>query len=66
MLVIINGTESEIMTHASIRDIITARKLPDKGIIIELNGEIIHKEWWDNTSLNPGDELEIIRILGGG
>lgn len=66
MLVKINGTESEISDNISIRDLISARKLPVDVIIVELNGTVITRELWESTRLNPEDNLEIIRILGGG
>lgn len=66
MQVTINGKTSEMIEKLSVRDVITERKLPVTLVIIELNGEIIKRELWDNLKLNPGDNLEIIRIIGGG
>jgi len=65
MLITINGVQSEIF-DTSIRGLISARNLPDDAIIIELNGTIVTRELWESTSLNPDDNLEIIRIIGGG
>lgn len=66
MLIKINGAESEIFDNISIHDLLLARKLPVEIIIVELNGTIVPRELWESTRLTPEDNLEIIRILGGG
>lgn len=66
MLVTINGTESEIPAGLTIAELILAKKMPANTIIIELNGEIVKQEQWKATGINPGDSMEIVRIIGGG
>lgn len=66
MQVKINGVVDEIPDNSSIRDLLTARKLPVDIIIIALNDEVIKQEKWDSLKLNSNDRLEIIRMMGGG
>jgi len=35
-------------------------------IAIEYNGEILHRQFWQNTNIKQGDQLEIVTIVGGG
>ena len=35
-------------------------------IVVELNNLIINSKNWDNETLNDGDKLEIVSIVGGG
>ncbi|BBA79263.1 thiamine biosynthesis protein ThiS [cyanobacterium endosymbiont of Rhopalodia gibberula] len=35
-------------------------------VAVEYNGEILHRQYWDNTQLRTGDRLEIVTIVGGG
>jgi thiamine biosynthesis protein ThiS len=35
-------------------------------IAVEHNGEIIRRERYAETTLGPGDVLEIVRMVGGG
>ncbi|MEX0270293.1 sulfur carrier protein ThiS [Leptolyngbyaceae cyanobacterium UHCC 1019] len=35
-------------------------------IAVEYNGEILHRQFWDTTEIQPGDRLEIVTIVGGG
>ena len=66
MLVKINGKESDILPDSTIQDLIRAKNLPEKIIIVDLNGSIINPEHWSNTYLRPDDDLELIQIIGGG
>ncbi len=66
MLIKINGKAMEISDSTSILNLVIAGNLPEKAIIIELNGTIITRKGWECTTLKPDDSLEIIRIIGGG
>lgn len=66
MLVTINGKESDILPDSTIQDLIRAKNLPEKIIIVDLNGSIINPEDWSNTYLRPDDDLELIQIIAGG
>ena len=66
MLVMINGKESDILPDSTIQDLIRAKNLPEKIIIVDLNGSIINPEDWSNTYLRPDDDLEMIQIIAGG
>ncbi len=35
-------------------------------VAVEYNGEILHRQFWGQTVLQPGDRLEIVTIVGGG
>ena len=66
MLVMINGKESDILPDSTIQDLIRTKNLPEKIIIVDLNGSIINPEDWSNTYLRPDDDLELIQIIAGG
>ena len=66
MLVRINGKETEIPDSLSIKDLIQSKKLSASTLIIELNGEIVRREKWDSLKLNPDDNIELVRLIGGG
>ena len=35
-------------------------------VAVEYNGEILHRQFWENTQMQEGDRLEIVTIVGGG
>lgn len=66
MQLIVNGENREFphMTHLS--DLAAHLELPSFGSAIELNGAVIRKADYGNTPLNTGDQLEIVKLVGGG
>ena len=66
MLVKINGAAGEVADGCSVRDVLIARGIRAELAIITVNGEIVKRETWDGTRLYSNDEVEIIRIIGGG
>ncbi len=66
MLVKINGKELDILPDLTIQDIMRVKNLSEELVIVDLNGSILNPEHWSNTYLHPGDDLELIRIIGGG
>lgn len=53
----------------------SASRLPDalqqlgfnpQLIAVEYNGEILHRQYWSETTLQQGDRLEVVTIVGGG
>lgn len=41
-------------------------EVPTAGVVVERNREILHTEAFNRIVLQEGDELELIRIVGGG
>jgi sulfur carrier protein len=35
-------------------------------VAVEYNGEILHRQFWTTTKIQPQDRLEIVTIVGGG
>jgi sulfur carrier protein len=35
-------------------------------VAVEYNGEILHRQFWQETKVENGDRLEVVTIVGGG
>lgn len=35
-------------------------------VVVEHNGQVAHRERWNERALEEGDRLEIVRFVGGG
>jgi sulfur carrier protein len=61
----VNGEE-----HASIYDSVTTLieqlAIEPRGIAVAVNGEIIRRAEWSNTTLHEGDQVEIVSAAAGG
>jgi len=64
-MVKINGTFYDIAGQ-TLSDYLVQAGYVANRIAVERNGEIIAKTQYDQTVLQEGDVLEIVRFMGGG
>jgi thiamine biosynthesis protein ThiS len=66
VLIKVCGEESQVPEAVTVQELIMSRNLSGKGIIIAVNENVVRRELWTSTKLNPDDNVEIIRIVSGG
>ncbi len=66
MKVIINGREKEFSQEASLQKVIEECAAQRKGVIAEVNGQIVKCVHWPETSIKEGDTIELVNFVGGG
>jgi len=67
MNLIINGRQTEIAAHTSLRGILDTMEIQsDRGIAIAVNGEVVPGRRWPDVKVEEGDSVEIIRATQGG
>jgi thiamine biosynthesis protein ThiS len=66
MKAIINGAEKEFESTMTISALLDSLGLKKGMTVVELNGEIIERDDFDNRNINHGDKVEIVRFVGGG
>lgn len=62
----VNGETKSCPVSTSLADFLVQISLNPQLIAIEYNGEILARALWSETTLQPGDRLEIVTIVGGG
>ena len=45
---------------------VSAEPASRRGFAVALNGEVVRAARWDETAVNEGDRVEIIRAVAGG
>ncbi len=66
MIVIVNGQQLEIEKSATAEYLINQLNYQDQRIALEVNEVIIPKSKHGKFELNEGDQIEIIKAVGGG
>jgi len=66
MQVQVNGDSIELRDGATLTDLLEQMALVGKRIAIEVNLEIIPRSEHAQTTLNEGDQVEIVQAIGGG
>lgn len=62
----VNGETQACEAATPLPELLAQLQLNPRLIAVEYNGEILHRQYWDNTNMQSGDRLEIVTIVGGG
>jgi len=63
---IANGKKVPASLPCSIEEFLVAQQLLPRSVVVELNGEAVTPSEFSQRQLNPGDRLEIVKIVAGG
>lgn len=62
----INGEEREFADGLTLAALLEQLGTKADRVAVELNREIVSRQFWPRTQLRPGDRLEIVQFVGGG
>ena len=62
----VNGERRTCEANTSLPDFLTQLGLDPRLVAVEYNGEILHRQFWEQTKMQTDDRLEIVTIVGGG
>ena len=62
----LNGDPYEINFGTNLDKLLNKLKIQKNKVAIEVNGEIVEKNKYQNLILNKGDKVEIVNFIGGG
>ncbi len=67
MEIFINGEPADLSRKMTVTELLTERdvEMPDM-VSVELNGKILAREKFDETTVEAGDKLEFLYFMGGG
>ncbi len=63
--VLING-QPQPLTHRTLASLLAPLGLPDRGVAIAVNEQVVARAQWPTHPLSPNDRIEIIRAMAGG
>lgn len=62
----VNGEPQNCSAGTRLPSLLEQLGLNPRLVAVEYNGEILHRQYWQSTTLQNGDRLEIVTIVGGG
>jgi thiamine biosynthesis protein ThiS len=62
----VNGKHREVEQPASLLGFLEQIGVDPRIVAVERNGEIVKRDRFGETPIGEGDELEIVRMVGGG
>ncbi len=66
MKLMLNGEPADAPDAVTVAAFLEQLGLPQKGVAVERNREIVPKSQYAATKLNDGDQIEIVQFVGGG
>jgi thiamine biosynthesis protein ThiS len=62
----LNGETRKVARRVSIENFLEDLGIKGSRVAVEVNREIVKRENWPTTMIQPGDALEIVHFVGGG
>jgi sulfur carrier protein len=62
----VNGDVYTCLPQTTLPQLLVKMGLNPRLLAVEYNGEILHRQFWDETEIKTADRLEIVTIVGGG
>ncbi|MBW4617069.1 MAG: thiamine biosynthesis protein ThiS [Desmonostoc vinosum HA7617-LM4] len=62
----VNGETQSCASQTLLPDLLQQLGFNPRLVAVEYNGEILHRQFWQQTTIQPGDRLEVVTIVGGG
>lgn len=66
MLLKVNGKNQHFDLVSTVGDLLEALSLDPRTVVVEVNERIVRRERIGEADLSEGDEVEILRFVGGG
>jgi sulfur carrier protein len=62
----INGAAHDLDGAPAVADALSAAGLPERGVAVAVDGEVVPRARWADTALAEGARLEVLTAVQGG
>ena len=66
MVIAVNGEPRDVADGTTVIGLLAALGVQDGPVAVERNRQIVPRNEHGTTTLEPGDELEVVHFVGGG
>ncbi len=66
MRIQINDKDFEITEKSNLSQLLSAQNVDTSAVAVALNGQIIHREKWQQTELKDNDTITLVQAVAGG
>jgi sulfur carrier protein len=66
--VVLNGSPCELRDGANVDDAVLASGAPEsrRGLAVAVDGEVVPRGRWEDTTLSDGQKVEVVQAVQGG
>jgi sulfur carrier protein len=62
----VNGELRELADDVTVADVVRTLVDADRGVAVALDGEVVPRSRWSETTLVDGQQIEVLRAVQGG
>ena len=66
MNVLVNGEPTELASGATVEAVLASLELPDRGVAVAVDAEVVPRGEWPAHTLSEGARVEVLRAIQGG
>ena len=66
MTITLNGSRREIADETTLEQLVADFSLPERGVAIAMNSEVIPRSVWAKTPVLPDAQIEVVTASKGG
>ncbi|HEX9171449.1 MAG TPA: sulfur carrier protein ThiS [Telluria sp.] len=64
--IMLNGAPHQVAPGTTLADLIEALSLADQALALAVNRSVVPRQQWRERGVQPGDQVEVVRPIGGG
>ena len=64
--IILNGAPHQVAPGATLNDLVEALELSNQALALAVNRTVVPRQQWRERGVQPGDQVEVVRAIGGG
>ena len=61
----VNGRHVEIEAPMTVEQLLDTVDVPPNYLAVEVNADVVPREAYTTTTVGPGDEVEVVTLVGG-
>lgn len=62
----VNGKPRQVERSISISDLLRVLDITHEHVAVARNGEVVPRDRWVEVTVQEGDQVEVVRMVGGG
>ena len=64
--IILNGVQHQVAPGTTLADLIEALSLSNQAVALAVNRNVVPRQQWRERGMQPGDQVDVVRAIGGG
>jgi len=62
----LNGEPHPLAANCNLQQLIAQLALPNQAVAVAVNRQVVPRQLWSQRTIQPDDQVDIVRAIGGG